>query len=69
MFYNNKEFNDEVNSCQFVTKASDHRLSLRINPQTTIFAEPTCKMTTVQNLKFSGNYLHRTCLMLCVIKK
>lgn len=69
MFYNNKKFNDEVNSCQFVTKASDHRLSLRITPQTTIFSDPTCEMTPVQNLKFSGKYLHRTCIMLCAIKK
>jgi len=69
VFYNNKEFNDEVNSCQFVTKAFDHRLSLRINPRTTIFSDPTCKMTPVQDLKFSGKYLDRTCLMLCVIKK
>lgn len=68
MFYNNKEFNDEVNSCQFVTKASDHRLSW-ITPWTTIFADPTCKMTPVQNLKFSGKYLHRMCIMLCAIKK
>ena len=69
MFYNNKEFNDEVNSCQFVTEASDHRLSLRISPRTAIFADLTCKMTPVQNHRFSGKYLHRTCLMLCATKK
>ena len=68
MFYNSKEFNDEVNSCQFVTKASDHRLSLRINPRTAIFVDPTCKMTPVQYHKFSGKYLHKTCLMLCAFK-
>jgi len=69
VFYNKEEFNEKVNSCQFVTKASDHRLSLRITPRTTIFADPTCKMTPVQNLKFTGNYLHRTCIMLYAIKK
>jgi hypothetical protein len=56
VFFNNKEFNEEVNSCQFVTKASDHRLRLRVNPQTTLFSDPTCKMTPIQNLKFSGKY-------------